>query len=247
MFPMTPNEYKLLYTDEDGVVVGLDEVQLIDPPIIERVPALIDLLDSTNHLVVYESALILSAWGFDFGVDKIELMIDSDSSLPVELSPNRINGEDNCFDEMAYAIYLYGLSGGSMTKVKELFCKFLKIYPRHFFESKLKYVLLKSNICELADDVCMAIITTHKNGRIYQAGQLLPVLSLYNPSKGWGVISDLITNKDLMPYLAVNIAESLKFIKTMESLDLLRSLMQFSRSEVADEVQNSLSVLADRF
>jgi hypothetical protein len=50
-----------------------------------------------------------------------------------------------------------------------------------------------------------------------------------------------------MPYLAVNIAESLKFIKTRESLDLLRSLMQFSRSEVADEVQNSLSVLADRF
>lgn len=32
MFPMTPDEYKLLYTDEDGVVVGLDEVQLIDPP-----------------------------------------------------------------------------------------------------------------------------------------------------------------------------------------------------------------------
>jgi hypothetical protein len=57
----------------------------------------------------------------------------------------------------------------------------------------------------------------------------------------------LITNKDLMPYLAVNIAESLKFIKTRESLDLLRSLMQFSRSEVADEVQNSLSVLADCF
>ncbi len=36
MFSMTPDEYRLLYIDEDGVVIGFDEVQLIDPPIIQH-------------------------------------------------------------------------------------------------------------------------------------------------------------------------------------------------------------------
>ena len=66
---MEADIYQLLYADNTGEVVGLDEVQLLDPTPVERVPQLHELLAGRDKFLQFQSLLILAAWGDQAGVD----------------------------------------------------------------------------------------------------------------------------------------------------------------------------------
>jgi hypothetical protein len=237
-------EYRLLYTDEFGDDVGLDEVQLLDPPLEERVPALIKILNSSDQYISYQSVLILTAWGKDIGLEKLEEFIDREEISDLGFSPNRITDEDNVYDELSYAVYLYGLSGGDRDKMLRLFKKLLALYPKYFFESKLKHGLLKNEFIELLPSVENAINETISKGRLYQASQLLPVLAKLDPEKGWLVAQKFTDLSESVPNPAANVAEALKYCSANESQGLLQQYVSSNSPGVAEEARKSLEYLS---
>lgn len=235
--------YRLLYTDELGDDVGLDEVQLLDPPLEERVSALTVMLNSSDKYISYQSALILTAWGKYIGLQKVEEFIDKEVISNLGFSPHRITGEDNVYDELAYAIYLYELMEGDRENVVRLFKKLLALYSKYFFQSKLKHSLLTSDFFELVPAIECAINEAFTFGRIYQASQLLPVLTKFDSEKGWCVAKRFIGLSESVPDPAANVAEALKYCPFSNAKEIL---LRYSASEspgVADEAIKSLAKL----
>ncbi|MEJ2076365.1 MAG: hypothetical protein P8X79_23235 [Reinekea sp.] len=237
-------EYRLLYTDEFGDEVGLDEVQLLDPPLEERVPALTEMLESPDPYLSYQAVLILVAWGKDIGLNKLEELIERTDISSFGFSPNRITGEDNIYDELSYSVHLYGLSEGDKGRMLRVFEKLLALYPNHFFESKLKHALLKNKFSVLLPAIESAINQSFEKGLYYQSSQLLPVLAQLDSDKGWQYVQKFKGLSVSTPDPAANIAEALKFCPTEESQTLLYQYEQSISPGVAEAAKNSLQYLA---
>lgn len=243
---IAPNseEYRLLYTDDFGDDVGLDEVQLLDPPPVERIPALVKMMGSPNTFLSYQALLVLTAWGEDSALSKLEEFIDQNKISSFEFAPNRLTGEDNLYDELSYAIHLYGLSGGDPNNALKLFKKLLAIYPKYFFESKLKHALLKSNFKELAPLIEKAFKETLANGRKYQASQLLPVLAKFSSESGLEIIKSFDLSSEDIPDPLVNVAEALRYcLATEEANRLLQKLKNSRNPNVSREANISYEYL----
>ncbi|ODC03111.1 hypothetical protein BFW38_05685 [Terasakiispira papahanaumokuakeensis] len=239
-------EYKALYTDEFGDVVGLDEVQLLDPPLEERVPLLSKILNSSDHYLSYQATLILTAWGKDIGLENLEKIVNNEEVSNSDFSPNRITNEDNVYDELSYAVHLYGLSGGDRSNMLRIFKKILSIYPKYFFESKLKHSLLKNQFIELIPSVENAIKETLLNKKYYQASQLLPVLTKLDSEKGWQTVQKFIALPKSTPDSAANIAEALKYCTNHEVLTVLQQYALSKNPGVAEEARNSLEYISNQ-
>ncbi|WP_020408551.1 hypothetical protein [Hahella ganghwensis] len=246
MPPINSEEYRLLYTDEYGEDVGLDEVQLLDPPLEERVPALSKMLNSSDPYLSYQSTLVLAAWGKDIALDKLEEYINKEDISNKGFSPNRITGEDNVYDELSYAVHLYGLSEGNKERMLKAFKKILAIYPDYYFESKLKLGLLSNDFVELIPFIEKAINNTLSLGKTYQASQLLPVLTKLDPDKGWQTIQQFTNLPASTPNPKANIAEALKYYPSEESLELLNTYTKNQDPAVALEAEQSLKYFTDR-
>ena len=96
---MTREEYEhLLYCDETGELVGLAEVQLMDPAPVERIPAVQALLGEDDPYVAFQAAIVLAAWGDLTGLACIEQMIDSRIHERVTLCPHRLHDHDNVYE-----------------------------------------------------------------------------------------------------------------------------------------------------
>ncbi len=177
--------YQLLYyykDEEDGTEgYDLSEVQLLDIDK-ERAEKLIKLLDNENLFIAYQSMLILIAWGYNEGFSKFDQFILERWDIKEKFSPNRINGEDNVYDEFSYAFLISTYNTISQAQLFPYFVKILDLYGISFFESKLKSVLLKLEILSplLSDTIEKGMISAIDNKRYYQASQLLPVVSKYN-------------------------------------------------------------------
>ncbi|OJH33465.1 hypothetical protein [Cystobacter ferrugineus] len=243
----TPEEiHRLLYTDEQGNEVGLDEVQLLDPPPEERIPLVREILRNPDEYRVYQAALVLAAWGDDVGLEKLEEFIDTRLHERGEFSPNRIDGEDNVYDEIAYAVHLHGLSGKRTDARERIFRKLLGLYGPCFFESKLKHALLKSDLASLAPDVHAAIERALALGHPYLASQLLPVLARWEPSLAQRLIQTFSGRSSLIPDPMVNVAEALGYIDTPESRSVLTRLSRHADEEISEQARRSLEMLSRR-
>lgn len=238
--------YRVLYTDEVGDDVGLDEVQLLDPPLEERVPTLSKMLNSTDQYLSYQAVLVLVAWGKDVGLEKLEEIVDKEEINTSGFSPNRITDEDNVYDELSYAVHLYGLSGGNRSNMLKLFTKLLAIYPKYFFESKLKHSLLRNEFAELIPSIEDAISKTLASGKHYQASQLLPALTKLDPEKGWQAMQKFINLPESVPDPAANIAEALKYLSPHKAESLLQQYVSSESPGVAEEARKSLDYLCSR-
>ncbi len=236
---------RLLYEDEDGRIVGLDEVQLLDPPPLSRIPAVKSLLKETDLYVVFQAALVLAAWGDSEGLAKIEELINKRVHTIQEFAPHRIYDYDNVYDELAYAVYLYGLSSKHETDRKRIFEKLLRLYGPSQFESKLKYALLKSDFHELSPAVKEAIERAVALNRPYLASQLLPVLARWEPGKAWDLIPQFLSYPRQTPDPVLNVAEALGYINRSESKNLLRDLENSSDTLIAQKARESLRKLGE--
>lgn len=208
-------EFKLLYADDLGEISTLEEVQLIDDVKPERVSALKELIKSTNNDISQQALIILISWGDKETVDSTIQALKNGVNFEHGVFNHRIRDEDNIYDELAGAFHIASLNGLERNLVLEAYQNLLKIYPYHFFESKFKFALLKNKFNELIYDIENAILLAVNAGRVYQASQLLPVLSGLDADKGWEMIKVFtFANYQDSPSPEFNIVESLAYINS---------------------------------
>ena len=225
----------LLYEDEDGRVIGLDEVQLLDPIPLSRVSQLRELLSEDDLYLVFQAALILTAWGDAFGLRKIEELVDKRIDQTITIAPHRIYDYDNVYDEMADAIGLFELSSEEMTdERKRILEKLLNLYGEMEFESKLKHTLLKSDFISLLPSVEKAVERANNFGKIYLASNLLPVLGKWHSLVFHQWIEVFAKSPDQTPNPKYNVIESFDFLPQSEKAEIKNLLLTSSDLKIAD-------------
>ncbi|AUC76464.1 hypothetical protein CW732_12615 [Olleya sp. Bg11-27] len=169
------------YTDEDGNQgEDLREVQLLESFSQERIERLANLTNNEDKYIAYQAMLILLSWGIDVGFKKLDDFIENNIDELVEFEPHRIYGEDNVYDVISDALYISTYNTNDEDKIVPYIKIMLAMYGNKFFESRLKYVLLKlQNTSVLIPNIKKAIEAAIANERYYQASQLLPVIAKY--------------------------------------------------------------------
>ena len=176
-----PEIYDALYTDETGEVIGLDEVQLLDPIPHERTSVLINLLTGDDLYLAYQCGLVLAAWGIEQGVRYLQHLVTIRIDKVIELEPHRIWGQDNVYDIIARAFSItLRFTDYNKEEVIISLSNILSLYGECFFESKLKYALIDSDVPQLLPSIKQAMQAALNHERYYQASQLLPVLAKYD-------------------------------------------------------------------
>ena len=176
-----PDIYNALYTDETGEVVGLDEVQLLDPIPRERIPVLVNLLTGEDLYLAYQCGLVLAAWGVEQGVRYIHHLVTIRIDKLANFEPHRLWGQDNVYDVIARALSItLRFTDYNKEEIITALSEILSLYGECFFESKLKYALIDSDVSQLLLDIKQAMQSALSHERYYQASQLLPVLAKYD-------------------------------------------------------------------
>ena len=177
----SPEIQHLLYEDDAGRVIGLNEVQLLDPVPAARLGPVRALLASPDEYLAYQAASVLTAWGDAAGLRHLEQLIDGRVDQRLTLAPHRIWDYDNGYDEMAHAVSLYALSSDTEWPARlRILGKLLALYGPCFFESNLKAALLALEpalAAELGPAMRAALARTQEKGQLYLASQLLPPLA----------------------------------------------------------------------
>jgi hypothetical protein len=172
--------YNALYKNETGEVIGLDEVQLLDPIPVERIPKLIACLGDADLYLAYQCGLVLAAWGVREGVLYLQRLVATRVDKTADFEPHRLWGQDNVYDMIAEALGIAILSGYAKRELVELIKSILKLYGECYFERRLKQVLLDLEEPELLPLIKQAMSLALDHKRYYQASQLLPVLGRYD-------------------------------------------------------------------
>lgn len=245
----SPEIRRLLYEDENGEVVGLDEVQLLDPVPTERIAPTRALLHSPDLYLVYQAALALTAWGDPAGLLQIEAMIDARVDRRMEFAPHRIYDYDNVYDEMADAVYIYGLSSDAQREDRlRVFRKLLALYGPCYFESKLKSALLRMDLAgALVPDMQAALERAQGLGRLYLASQMLPPLARWEGEAARPLLDRFSAppaKSDRAPDPRLNVAEALGYLPGLDSRRQLEQMAQSPERAVAEQARASLARLS---
>ncbi len=251
----------LLYEDAVGHVVGLDEVQLLDPIPTERVASMRALLGGADLHLAYQAVLVLTAWGDPVGLGKLEEFVDARVDEKMEFAPHRISDYDNVYDELAEAVYLFGLSSvDSRDDRLRILGKLLALYGPCFFESKLKRALLRldlpalapdlpalaPDVRALAPDVRAALERALGLGRVHLASQLLPPLARWVGEAVRPLLAQIVAapREARAPDPLSNVAEALGYLPGSESRRRLERYALLPNPAVSDEARRALMRLA---
>lgn len=237
---------RLLYQDEDGRVVGLDEVQLLDPVPAGRIGPVRALLGAGDLYLAYQAALVLTAWGDPAGLSEIEAFVDARVDRQMEFAPHRIYDYDNVYDELAEAVYLFGLSSVDHRADRlRVLQKILALYGPCGFESKLKRALLRLDFPELAPDVRDALERALALGDVYLASQLLPPLARWEGEAVRPLLARVAAapRDPRRPDPLSNVAEALGFLPGPDSRHRLEQFARSADRAVSDEARRALARL----
>jgi len=237
----------LLYEDAVGHVVGLDEVQLLDPIPTERVASMRALLGGADLYLAYQAVLVLTAWGDPVGLGKLEEFVDARVDEKMEFAPHRISDYDNVYDELAEAVYLFGLSSvDSRDDRLRVLGKLLALYGPCFFESKLKRALLRLDLPALASDGRAALERALGLGRVHLASQLLPPLARWVGEAVRPLLAQIVAapREARAPDPLSNVAEALGYLPGSESRRRLERYALLPNPAVSDEAHRALMRLA---
>ena len=233
--------YRLLYCDPTGEVIGLDEVQLWEPIPLERIAPLRELLQHNDPFVRYQAMLVLVAWADEQGLRQLERFINAGLPADANLAPDNISSEDNAFDQLAEAVKLAVSNGLDQQTAAGLYRKLLRHYGQQKFKSDLKYALLRHATPDLLDAIETALEDARRQGRIYQASQLLPVIAKLDPARGWRFVQTFLQAPRQVPDPANNVAEALGYIDSPAATTLLRGYLNHADGAVRGEAQRALS------
>jgi hypothetical protein len=140
----------LLY---EGNVIGLDEVQLLEPVPTYRIHKVRTLLKKSDLYLTYQASLVLTAWGDPCGFNKICDFIIQKIHREIVFEPLRRYGYDNIYDIFAEAIEIYGYTQKNHQSIIEAYRKLLELYGECIFESRLKIALLNKQYDALSHDI----------------------------------------------------------------------------------------------
>ena len=228
----------LLYEDESGELIGLDEVQLLDPIPVSRIPALHQLINDEDLYLAYQATLVITAWGDVLGLRKIEEFIDNRIDEKIEIAPNRIYGYDNVYDELADAVGLFALSSNEfIDERKRIFRKLLDLYGEMSFESKLKYTLLKSNFTDLLPNVEEAIDRAYQAGKFYLSSNLLPILGKWNSPEFYKWMRIFAKMEDQTPNPKFNVVESLEYLPMSDRNEIKNLIIKTSDQQIINSIK----------
>lgn len=233
------NEIKhLLYEDESGELIGLDEVQLLEPIPSSRIPALQQLLNGEDLYLAYQATLILTAWGYEIGLQKTEEFIDERIDKIIEIAPHRIYGYDNVYDELAEAVGLFALSSNQLeSERKIIFKKLLSLYGEMSFESDLKRQLLKSNFTELSPEVEQAVERAYNLGKFYLSSNLLHILGKWNSPEFYKWMKVFAKIEDQTPNPKFNVVESLEYLPMSDRSEIMNLLTKSSDQQIINSIK----------
>jgi hypothetical protein len=188
---MTAEKHKILYESEDGEVVGLDEVQLLDP-IADRIAPLRALLAGPDEYDAYQAALILAAWGDRLGARYLLDTVLAARAGEPPLDPHRIRAtDDDAPDLAAEALHLYGATSGDMQTRDDGYRRCLDLFGEVAFPGKLQSVLRRDRPSALLSPTRAAHERTVAHGLDEAAATLLPALA----AMGEPDIARLITDR----------------------------------------------------
>jgi len=213
--------YHCLYANEEGVIEDLLEVQLIENIPLDRIPVLRKALQSNDAYIVYQSTLVLSAWGDSKGLRKLEDMVDHPPDTV--LDPDNITDQDRTLDKLALALSFSRYNGNSIENIFRVFKKLLEVYPNRFFKGDFSDVLEELADRSLLNEIINAFEKTYASN-IFQSSDLLPVIAKLDPAKGWQLALRLMKHDGEQPNPVANVAKSLFHIKTTDSQSLLEEL-----------------------
>ncbi|MEW4453759.1 hypothetical protein AB1L30_13885 [Bremerella sp. JC817] len=234
--------YAALYCDDEGDVIGLDEVQLLDAPSETRVEILLKTLSHEDWEARKQAARVLAAWGFDAGLDTLEQLIDLRIDQHGVEVRHSIYGYNYVFDQLAEAVHLFQMLGESPRREEDqrrIYSKLLALYGECDFRSDLKYALARSGYAELLPEVVAAIERALAADKVYQASQLLPVVARWSPAIAWDWTAKFWSEERLVPSPLANVAEALGEIDTDASREMLQSLSTHVDTVVRDEAAHS--------
>jgi hypothetical protein len=170
---MGKETYDLLYTDVNGNSVDWDDLTHCEDEdiIVERIKPMHLLLkrieNITNDSEEYskfiapvESARLLSSWGDDKGLSYLEYLVDNRIDKFSNLSPHRIHGYDQTYEEILESVIGYYLRYADRSDKEGL-------QAAHKIESIVKKIIILSN--ELPFDISRSFSwIKEENWRVYE-------------------------------------------------------------------------------
>lgn len=217
--------YRLLYCNQEGELVGLDEVQYLDPYPAERVQPLRALLTG-DPFVRYQASLVLAAWADPVGLDAIAAEIEAEVVHEHKLAPHRISDVDTVYDEYARALWVGLAEEGTPEQetIGSLALALLAIYEHHYFRTGMRLLAEWLNRPDEVSHIAAALQRAVANHQIAKASELLPAVAMNDPAQAWRLLNLFRTDSGVLPEAQANVCDALAHIRTPESRDLVTSL-----------------------
>jgi hypothetical protein len=175
----------LFYTDENGNYMDVLELRMVEP-IHDRIKKLKLLLSSDNSYVRLDSAILLTSWGIEDGVDYLENLLDRDATEEEGKYLCRNNRDDCTYDVIGESLVLF--SGNSpeisskaiapLRKILHLFGK--KCFTDNGTVSFLEYADISTYLVEDFEQVIKSCI---ESGNTFEASKFFPLYAKWGGEK----------------------------------------------------------------
>lgn len=175
----------LFYTDENGNYIDALELRMAEP-IHDRIKRLKLLLSSDNPCVRLDSAVLLTSWGIEDGVDYLEYFLDRDATKEQGKYLCRNNTDDCTYDVIGESLVLFTENSPEISskairplrKILHLFGK--KCFADNGTVSFLQHADISTHLVE---DFEQAMKSCIESGNIFEASKFLPLYAKWGGEK----------------------------------------------------------------
>ena len=210
---MTPEQKHVLYTDDDGELSDLYEVQLLDDALRQaRVEPLRAMLDDDSAVVRFDSLQILVAWGDPTALERVLELLRSGSDELTGQSTHRMHGADTTLDQLGHALAMaISISESDDARLVEIAGRMLVDARTGFVENGLERFISALRDDALAPKVRSVIVEKRESGDLRGAGNLLPALASLDVEAAWELIR-VFTDDGYSKDFAMGVARALERI-----------------------------------
>jgi len=238
---MDPETSALLYADESGEIVGVDEVQLLDEVPADRIPALRALLCGDDLGTRFGSLLLLAAWGDSDGLASAEQFLSSTGNEFDGLNPHRLHDQDRTYDLIADALSLAvrvrGMDPAQVTPHAE---RLLDMATSQFFEHGLQRLVTAIADPALGAETDAVVRRLARDGRHREASDLLPAVAATDPVAASEALNLFRTDTGFMDESVTGVATTLGRIRSEAAISELESLQQSEQPGAATAAKFAL-------
>lgn len=256
---------QILFTNNNGEMSSLEDIIAdgLDGEYKDRIPALLELLESNSPYHQLMSCIVLMSWGHPAGFKTLIKWASDPNNVPWGQEPvsvDRISGVDSAFENLADALktsYWNDETDELKEMQREVIEALLKIYCSHFFGQTLALALLKDPIWKFSRqkrivdtlESCIQIIESGKNLNFdlpYQTACLLLVLARSNDSLTAEFAERLIKQYPKNNRMLRELIQALGEGSGQSTLQILNKLKHTSIPTLTTEINKVLSLRQGR-